>query len=85
MELFWCKPAQAIAKKSPDNDCYAYINQSIKFKPPEADVDRYDLMMATLYGADTESQEIESLGEALSLMQKRQPPRVRIRKGKGGH
>ena len=84
VELLWCKPAQQ-KKKSPENDCYAYNASSIKYKPPAADVDRYDLMMATLYGADAESKEIEGLGEALSLMQKRQPPRVRVRKGKGGY
>ena len=74
-----------VIKKSPDNDCYAYMDRSIAYKPPAADIDRYDLMMATLYGEDTESKEIECVGEALALMHKRQPPRVRVRKGKGGH
>ena len=42
-------------RKGPEVNCYAYMDLSIKFKPPAADVDRYDLMMATLYGDDVES------------------------------
>ena len=79
------QPGQAAEeiKKGPEVNCYAYMDLSIKYKPPAADVDRYDLMMATLYGSDVESKEIEVLGEALALMHQRQPPRVRVRKGKG--
>ncbi|CAK0822982.1 unnamed protein product, partial [Prorocentrum cordatum] len=71
------QPGQAAReiKKAPEVNCYAYMDLSIKYKPPAADVDRYDLMMATLYGDDVESKEIEVLGEALALMHKRQPPR----------
>ena len=35
------------------------------------------------YDEDTESKESEAMGEALSMLHKRQPPRVRVRKGKG--
>ena len=70
-------------RKGPEVNCHAYMDVSLNFKPPTADVDRYDLMMATLYGNDVESKEIEGIGEALALMHQRQPPRVRVRKGKG--
>ena len=82
LQLIPGKKAVAV-KQAPEVNCYAYVDESIKYKPPAADVDRYDLMMATLYGNDVESKEIEGLGEALALMYQRQPPRVRVRKGKG--
>ncbi|CAK0868398.1 unnamed protein product, partial [Prorocentrum cordatum] len=61
------EPGKAAEKmgKSPEVNCYAYIDLSIKFKPLAADVERYDLMMATLYGDDAESKEIEGVGEAV--------------------
>ena len=59
---------------------------SIKWKPPDADIEKYDLFMATLYGDDDEAWELEICGEARALMHKRQPQRVRVRKGQGtGH
>lgn len=69
--------------KAPGNDCYASFPKSIKFKAPAADVDKYDLLMATLYGMDSEARDIELCGEARALCFLRQPPRCRIRKGRG--
>jgi hypothetical protein len=69
--------------KAPGNNCYASFPKSIKFKAPAADVDRYDLLMATLYGMDTEARDIEPCGEARALCFLRQPPGCRIRKGRG--
>ena len=70
-------------KKDPANNCYSYFPKSIKYTPPAADLDRYDTLMGTLYGADHDGREIELGGEAIAVMQFRQPPRVRCRKGKG--
>ncbi|CAK0902967.1 unnamed protein product, partial [Prorocentrum cordatum] len=55
-------------KKSPEVNCYACVYLSIKFKPPAADAERYDLMMAALYGDDAGSKDIEGNGEALAPM-----------------
>lgn len=76
------KPAVKV-KKSPAANCYASFPMKLTFKPPVADVERYDLLMGTLYGSDAEGRELEICGEARALVHLRQPPRCRLRKGKG--
>ena len=75
-------PAQTVLKP-PDNNCYMEVPQSIKYKPPQEDIDKYDLFMATLYGPDDDAREIEACGEARAMIHLRQPPRVRVREGRG--
>ena len=51
--------SQPFQAKSPGNDCYIAVPQSIAFKPSDEDVDQYDLFMATLCREDSEAREIE--------------------------
>ena len=71
--------------KSPNNNCYTYVPMSIKYQPSPEDIDRYVLFVGTLYGTDIDARELEAAGKALALMSKRQPPRCRVRKGRGGN
>jgi hypothetical protein len=81
-KLVFGKPTELV-DKAPAQDCYMGSIYSITYKPAQDDIDTYDLLMATLYGTDVDALEIETGGEALGMTYQRQPPRVKVRRGKG--
>lgn len=70
VKLTFGQPSEFV-DKSPSLDCYMGSPYSISYKVAEDDIEKYDLLMATLYGEDTDALEIEGGGEAISITYQR--------------